>query len=836
MNILLGLGVLGATVFLGPAVGEAQTSRGSSVGIVTTLNGQATVTRADRPAQAVPLKFKDEVYFKDRISTKEHSIARVLLGGKSLVTVRELSDLTITEEPGRPSILDLFGGKIALAVAKLRMRPGESIEVRTPNAVAAVRGTVLVVDVTGGADATAKPRLTSFHAGPTPVQSKDVQTTFYNISTSPDSVVDVMPLSGKTATPNGVTLGPGQFVISNIFGLGQPGTMTDAQKQQATGGLLPRPQSGGSSQQLNQQLVDKTANTLGGGNAQALQTGGVGTGPLIIQNPVVILPTTGCEPNCAPPSGGSGGGGGGGGSGGSFTGHLTPCDDCTTSSRFTSNVPGANSPGAPVPLGFTFPFSANGQNYNLIEISSNGFIYLIDPANTGAHSSLCCNGNVGSLLASPVPMIAAFWTDLFPTEFVDPNTGAISGTGTVTFTPLGNRAVVGWNNVSECCNSNGGTTVTAQLLQNGQIIFTYSSINILGHTTLVGVSPGGSASDPGPTVFSSLDSPTGRPGTVYQVFSPGTFDLVGHVLMFTPNGNGGWLVVDPPPPYLVAVGNGEVVMQDRPLLEATGGSQLLIGGAALIENGQLIVTDPRPLVSLTGGSHYLGIFPGTAMFDLIGSATAIDGETGLEVGTLQPLQHAGEMLRLDHAVASGEQLVRIDRALLEATAPLLNMLNGSTMVSNNDLVNLANHAKMTANLLPGDALIRLNASSLTVNQGSLFNVANSSMLNVTGSLVSLANGSALNILNGGLLNVSGNSVANITGSLFSFTGANNSVAVNNSFSVTNTINGISFFQGPGATVNILPTATLRSGTGTGTITGTGPLIIAQGAGTQVTVR
>src|SRR5581483_8178620 len=64
----------------------------------------------------------------------------------ALLTVRELSSLTITEETGR-STVDLSSGKVALGVLRQRMRPGEVIEIRTPNAIAAVRGTVLVVEL-----------------------------------------------------------------------------------------------------------------------------------------------------------------------------------------------------------------------------------------------------------------------------------------------------------------------------------------------------------------------------------------------------------------------------------------------------------------------------------------------------------------------------------------------------------------------------------------------------------------------------------------------------------------------------------------------------------------
>jgi hypothetical protein len=130
-----------------PALAWAQSTGepGRNVGVVTTLAGNATVARAALPGPQ-PLRFKDNVFLRDRISTAERSIVRVLLGGKALVTVRELSALTITEDVGR-STIDLSSGKIAMGVLRQRMRPGEVIEIRTPNAIAAIRGTVLVVEL-----------------------------------------------------------------------------------------------------------------------------------------------------------------------------------------------------------------------------------------------------------------------------------------------------------------------------------------------------------------------------------------------------------------------------------------------------------------------------------------------------------------------------------------------------------------------------------------------------------------------------------------------------------------------------------------------------------------
>jgi hypothetical protein len=114
-------------------------------GIVTTMQGSATATRTIA-ALPVALKFKDDVFLHDRIATGDRSLARLLLGGKAVVTIRERSLLTITEVPGR-STIDIQSGKLSLAIARERMRPGEVLDVRTPNAVAAVRGTVLIVEV-----------------------------------------------------------------------------------------------------------------------------------------------------------------------------------------------------------------------------------------------------------------------------------------------------------------------------------------------------------------------------------------------------------------------------------------------------------------------------------------------------------------------------------------------------------------------------------------------------------------------------------------------------------------------------------------------------------------
>ena len=127
-------------------------AQGTPAGTVVALQGTVTVTRASLDAPA-PLRFKDPVFLHDRVATGEQSVTRLLLGGKAVVTVREHSVLNITEIPGT-STVNLARGRISVAVAKDRMKPGETVEIRTVNAIAAIRGTVVVAEVEPGPNAT----------------------------------------------------------------------------------------------------------------------------------------------------------------------------------------------------------------------------------------------------------------------------------------------------------------------------------------------------------------------------------------------------------------------------------------------------------------------------------------------------------------------------------------------------------------------------------------------------------------------------------------------------------------------------------------------------------
>jgi hypothetical protein len=179
--------MLGAFLALVSIALAAAAASAAPVGLVTRLDGIATLTRAALP-QGASLKFRDEVYVADRITTGEHSLARILFGGKALVTVRERSVLTITEAPG-VSTLHVAVGKIAVAVVKERVKPGETIDIRTPNAIATIRGTVVIAEVS-----------------PETSEADNSAANYTTTITILKGVIDLRRLDGLTRQPIGAAL------------------------------------------------------------------------------------------------------------------------------------------------------------------------------------------------------------------------------------------------------------------------------------------------------------------------------------------------------------------------------------------------------------------------------------------------------------------------------------------------------------------------------------------------------------------------------------------------------------------------------------------------------
>lgn len=134
-----------ALLLLSPPLLSAQ----SPVGVVTAIRGTAQLTGPRLPAPTA-LHFKDDLFIRDVVDTQKDSVVRTLLGGKFTVTVRELTRFELREETlptgATRSIFDLATGKIRVNISRKLLTPGSEVLIQTPNAVAAVRGTTIVVD------------------------------------------------------------------------------------------------------------------------------------------------------------------------------------------------------------------------------------------------------------------------------------------------------------------------------------------------------------------------------------------------------------------------------------------------------------------------------------------------------------------------------------------------------------------------------------------------------------------------------------------------------------------------------------------------------------------
>ena len=703
------------------------------VGVVTTLQGEVTVSRSANTT-ALPLKFKDSIFERDRINTAEKSIVRVLMGGKAIVTVRELSVLTITEDLGKTTI-NLDSGKIAVAVVRKRMNPGDRLEIRTPNAVAAVRGTVFVVEVKrqgaqlGGGNLGANTQVTTV--------SGTVET-------------------WSTANPaNAVLVNAFQSIGITAGNLGKIGNLTRQEMDGLLADFASDPQFGvdedswvGMTLQEQNKLAALAAFLLPKANTQPQQQnntpGGCGGTPCVQDgNPTPPTPTPPLSP----------------------TGKGV---NVVVNPGFETGIfpPGWNLSGAGAVIKNIGPITApSGQFMGIIHTGPGalgGTTSRLSQSGLGGTSSLFNVQVTYNFLSNEWPSQPLFYNDTFVAKVTDrggvttevaraerdtapflatPTT--ISGGG---FTLSQGNGIAGWTTSSKMVSTTSGglDKIAFEIFDVGD---TAVDSAVLLDAVVVALDP--------PLYFLQGGATLTRTG-----LDP-LLDFRGGIETFD---------------SAMVIGAGSRVSLAGPLLRASG-TDLNVDFSLLsvLPGGSFLSSTTDPLVSLQGGTHVLG--SGIGIFDLAGSRTALDAGTGLTLATDKPLSTGGTLFQADGATVNTQQAVRVDTALLEATAPLIALLNGSAMTSAADTIVLTGRSKVTGS----DSLVALDNSRLTVSKGALVNVAGGSYLRVAGDLVSLRNASVLNIFNGALLYVSGGSVVNISGALVAFGGTGGSIlSVSNS--------------------------------------------------------
>ncbi len=287
----------------------------------------------------------------------------------------------------------------------------------------------------------------------------------------------------------------------------------------------------------------------------------------------------------------------------------------------------------------------------------------------------------------------------------------------------------------------------------------------------------------------------------------------------------------------VAVGPGaRMALEGRALfVSVENGQTTLPGGLLLVEpGGNVTASAIEGFSGLSGGQHDIATLPGTSMFDLRGVTTATDAPTGLMLGTDRPVVQPGVLFATAGATLRAQKLLKLDTALLEASAPLFAFTAGSAVTVGADALDLSHRSKVTSL----GSLVRLDASTLTLTQGALVTLTGGSYLRVTGDLVELTGGSTLRLLNGPLLSASGGSVVNVSGALVAFGGSGNSVNIANSLCPCSLVSGVPVAFRDGAlpgNVSIGPNPIRNPQAGSVTLTPTTAALVVSGPTTRVTV-
>jgi len=273
------------------------------------------------------------------------------------------------------------------------------------------------------------------------------------------------------------------------------------------------------------------------------------------------------------------------------------------------------------------------------------------------------------------------------------------------------------------------------------------------------------------------------------------------------------------------------------LLDATGTNIIAAGDfVRALAGGRIVVTgSTAPLLSLTGGTHQFATAGN--IYRLSGTTSAVDPVSGLLLGTETPIQAAGSLFEAVGATATTQRAVRLDVALLQASAPLLSLRAngavGSGLTTTSNAIDLTSRAKLNATA----PVIALDGSRITVTNASLVNVAGGSYLGVTGNLLSVANGSQISVTGGTLLFAAGGSVVNISGALLSFGGSGSTVTVSNALCPCTIIGGIPVRLSGGAlAANVSITNPIQNAAGnTVSIAAGAAAVRVDGATTRVTI-
>jgi hypothetical protein len=182
-------------------------------------------------------------------------------------------------------------------------------------------------------------------------------------------------------------------------------------------------------------------------------------------------------------------------------------------------------------LGLSFPFAGCVYEHaSTLWISPRGFVSFDGVADRG-----CCDPSAERLVTDPFPRIAPSWTSAAASSVA---VGWFDEGGS----PDSERIAITWRDRAS------RSLAQLQLFSSGAIVFAYPNLGsrVLPSEILIGVSPGGGASDPGSTDFATaMPLSTGALPTIYERMPAGAvFDLSDTNVVLEPEGRGGFHVAD----------------------------------------------------------------------------------------------------------------------------------------------------------------------------------------------------------------------------------------------------------------------------------------------------
>lgn len=133
---------------LAGAVQAATNEERGSVAIVSSVNGDAKVSRTMSTELSDQPKFRGPIVYGDHLSTAKDATLGLLVAQNSLLTMRELSEVRIAEAVRNQQVLEVAKGRVCLAVSQPRDASAQPLLLRTPTSmITAAAGTLVSVEV-----------------------------------------------------------------------------------------------------------------------------------------------------------------------------------------------------------------------------------------------------------------------------------------------------------------------------------------------------------------------------------------------------------------------------------------------------------------------------------------------------------------------------------------------------------------------------------------------------------------------------------------------------------------------------------------------------------------